>query len=266
MDTTTANVTVLLLLIAGVGSLMITLFIRRRKTSFPVRALAAFDAIPVIVGEGIEAGRPVHVSFGSAGLGGALTPLTLASAAILREVTRRAASGAVAPLVTTSEASALPLAYGTLQRAYAARDRLDRYRATSVRWLPAGARSLAFAASLTVMKSNEKVSGTALVGSFGTELALILESTRRRGQTSLAGSDQLDGVAVAYAMADHPLIGEEVFAGAAYLDDTRAHPRAGLIVTDLLRWLVILGIAIAAANAVREPVGAALSGLFGGGG
>ena len=82
-----------------------------------------------------------------------------------------------------------------------------------------------------------------LAGSFGPELALILDSAEQAGQGTLAVSDQLEGQAVAFAMADEVLIGEQMFDAAAYLGtDTSAHADAR--VKDIWRGLLIMGLAV----------------------
>jgi hypothetical protein len=257
VDSTTQVLTTLIILLALVVSVIVTQFIRRRKEAFPLRPIAAYEAIPMLVGAAIEAGRPLHVSFGSAGLGGANTPLTLASAELLYQVVQRNLVGST--VVTLSDPSALPLAYGTLRRAYASRR--DRLGNSSVRWYPAGTRSLAFAAALTGVLVDDKVSGSILVGNFGSEMALILATAARRRQTSIAGSTDLDGQAVAYAMSDYPLIGEEMFVAGAMLGGT-ASERGSIVTLDVLRWLLIVGILIATINQIREPLASALTRLL----
>ena len=260
MESTTQVLTALVILFALAASIIVTQFIRRRQTAFPMRAIPAYDSLPLLVGASIEAGRPMHVSFGSAGLGGANTALTLASSELFYQVTNRNLSGAT--VLTVSDPSALPLGYGTLRHAYATRR--ERQHVSSVRWYPSGERSLAFAAALTGVLGDERVSGNVLIGSFGPELALVLEAAARRRQISIAGSVDLGGQAVAYGMADQALIGEELFVAGAYLGGSAAQ-RGSIVTLDLLRWLLILGVLIAAANSLREPVSAALQNALEGG-
>jgi hypothetical protein len=59
-----------------------------------------------------------------------------------------------------------------------------------------------------------------LVGSFGPEVGLLLDSAAQGKAFTLAGSEALDAQAVMYALADEPLIGEEIFAAPAYLQGT----------------------------------------------
>jgi hypothetical protein len=236
-------ITILILLLTLVISVVVTQFVRRRADLFALRDIPAYSALPLVVGEAIEANRPVHLSLGSAGIGGPTTLLALASAELAYQMAQRTSIGAVPPIVTVSDPSALPLAQDTLRRAYRSRDMLDRYRASSVQWYPAGGRSLAFAAALTSVLGSDNVAGNVLAGSFGPELALISDAAIRRDQHLIATSDQVEGQAVALAMADQPLLGEDVFAAGAYLGQT-ASQVAGLVTQDVLRWLLILFIFI----------------------
>jgi hypothetical protein len=231
-------ITILILLLTMVISVVVTQFVRRRNDLFALREIPAYSTLPLVVGEAIESNRPMHVSLGSAGIGGTNTLLALASAELAYQVAQRASIGAVAPIVTVSDASALPLAQDTLRRAYNSRDLLDRYRIGSAQWYPAGGRSLAFAAALTSVVGNDRVAGNVLAGSYGPELALISDAAMRRDQHLVATSDQLEGQAVALVMAEYPLLGEDVFAAGAYLGQG-ASQIAGLVTQDVLRWLLI---------------------------
>ncbi|MCB9453680.1 MAG: hypothetical protein H6672_19800 [Anaerolineaceae bacterium] len=253
MDSTTQGLTILILLFTTVVSIVVTQFARRRRDLFLLRDIPAYATLPVMVGQAIEANRPVHVSWGSAGLGGVNTLLTLASAELFYQVAERASIGAASPILTVSDPIALPLGQDTLRRAYRSRGMLDRYQGSSVRWYPYGARSMAFAAALTATLGDDQVGMNTLVGSFGTELALIAEAAIRRNQPLIAASDQLEGQAVALVMSDHWLIGEEIFTAGAYLEGNPSHV-ASLVTQDVLRFLLILAILIPTALAVIDTI------------
>lgn len=264
MDSATQTISILIIALALVLTVVGTQIARRRKktmarsgitgTIFPLRPIAAYDAIPHIVGAAIESDRPVHLSFGSAGIGGASTVLALASADAFYQITRRAVTGSVTPLVTMSDPTALMLGYGSLQRAFRERDRLSRIKRGNIHWYPAGGRSLAFAAALTGAASNAKASGDILIGSFGAELALILDGSQRRRATSIAASDQLEGQAIAWVMSTNPMIGEEVFLANAYMGD-RSSDAGTVLALDTLRWLIIAGLIVATALLLRDTLG-----------
>ena len=108
-----------------------------------------------------------------------------------------------------------------------------------MRWYPTGDRSLAFAAAITAVMGDDKVSSNVLAGSFGMELALIMHAAQRRNLPTIAVSDQLQGQAIAYALSDYGLIGEEVFTGGAYLSENPGQI-AIAVSMDILRWVLIL--------------------------
>lgn len=270
LDSTTQVITTLILVLALTVSVIVTQFARRRRDLVALRAIPAYDALPLWVGASIEADRPLHVSLAGVGIGGSSTLLTLAGNELYHQTANRAAIGDRPPLLTASDPSAIPLVYGTLRRAYADRGRLDRAQlGGAVRWYPTGPRSLAFAAALTATLGDEQPFGSLLMGSFGSELALVLDAAARRHQATIATSDQPEGQAVAFALADHPLIGEEIFTAGAYLGGDAS--QIGSVVTlDVLRWLLIVGILAPTIVIVGdELLGGAISrflaGLFAGG-
>lgn len=238
MDTTTQflSILVILLVLALFGASIGVM--RRQRNRLILRAIPAYTRLPQIVGAAIEANRPMHLSMGNAGIGGDNTVLAVAVAEFFYHTARQAAISPVSPILTTSNPTTIPLEQDVLRRAYASRDLLTHFRAADVQWYPSGPRSLAFAAALTALIADNQVGGNVLVGSFGPELALVLDATRRRDQLAIAASDRLDGQAVAYAMSDEPLIGEEIYVAGAYLDNQRV----SVITLDVLRWIVILAI------------------------
>lgn len=234
-------------------SIIATQFIRRRREVATLRLIPAYAALPLMVGEAIEANHPVHVSFGSANLGGSNTLLALASAELFYQTAQRASIGAIAPILTLSDTTAIPLGQDTLRRAYRSRGLLERYPRGSVRWYPAGVGSLAFAAALTAALGDDHVAHNILVGSFGSELALVTDAAARRDQGVIAASDQLEGQAVAFALSDHPLVGEEIFTAGAYLGASAS--QTGAVVTlDILRLLLILALFIPTVIAVLDSI------------
>ena len=249
MNSSTQLLSIVILLIAFVATVIATQVIRRRRDAFPLRPIRAYQNLPLMVGSAIEANRPVHLSLGSSGLGSDKTLLSLASAELFYRISQQAAIGATSPLITTSDATSIPLGYDILRRAYTSRGLMASYDTRAIQWYPSGPRSLAFAAALTAILGVNQVDANVLVGSFGPELALIAEGAARRNQSLIAASDQLSGQAIAYAMSDRPLIGEEIFSAGAYMGD-EARYKAALVAQDLLRWLLILLLIVLAAAAL----------------
>lgn len=209
--------------------------IRRRA---PMRRMAALEMLPYVIGEGIEANRPLHISFGSATIGDETTMLALVGSEFVYYLAREVALGDAAPLFTVSQGVMVPLAADTLRRAYRDEGRMSHFSEATVRWYPTGRRSLAFAAALMTMQADDKVSANVIIGRHGLEMALILDAAYRHGRKTLAMSEQLDGQAIAYAMADETLIGEELFAVAGYADEGLSLNKRNLVI-DWMRLLLV---------------------------
>ena len=191
------------------------------------------------MGRAIESDRPLHLSLGGAGIGGENTMSALAGAELAYHVIWQAAIGDDSPIMTVSDPTSLPLAQDTLRRAYEARNLKARYQPFKAQWYPAGSRSLAFAAAITALMGDENMSSNILAGSYGPELALIMAASQRRDTPAIAVSNQLTGQAIAWAMSETPLIGEEVFVAPSYLDKDGQRTSTAVIM-DVLRWLLIL--------------------------
>ena len=268
MDSTTQILTIIIFFLTLVVTIIVTQFVRRRRSLYILRDIAAFQRLPSMIGEAIESNRPVHVSLGNASLGGENTLVALANAEFMYQVARRAVIGTAAPIFTVGDSSALPLAQDTLRRAYASRGIVSSAPYSSARWYPGG-HALALAAALTATVVDDKVGANVLGGSFGTELALVGYAAARRNQSIIATSNLLEGQAVAWVMSDEALIGEEVFTAGAYLGDSSSQV-AGVVTQDTLRLLLILLILIPTIITLGDTFlngrfGAALSRLLGGG-
>ena len=149
------------------------------------------------------------------------------------------------PLVTSADGATMLLAQDTLRNVYARQNALSRYDPYSSQ--TPGLTPISFGAAQTTLQKDEAVAGTLLIGSVGTEAVLLTEAGQRLGITTLAGSDNPTGQAVLFATADHPLIGEDLFAGGAYVGGAPAHV-GSLQAQDILRLLIggaiVLGVVL----------------------
>jgi hypothetical protein len=234
MDDTTLQVYSLMFVFATVVLVYTARFFQARRGRRRLqRQIAGFEQITQWTTQSIESNKPLHLAFGSAAVGGDNTPAALAGAAFFHQVIEGAQASDAAPIVTMSAPGAIPLGQDTLRRAWHKGDTLSR-----ARWLPP---DLAYAGAMTALMADEEPTAHIMAGRFGAELALMLDSASRDGQPSLAVSDRLDGGAVAYAMADHVLLGEELYAAAGYIAED-APARADAAVLDVWRVLILLGV------------------------
>ena len=213
---------------------------RRRGARPPAfRSVEALESLPTTVGQAVETGRRLHVSLGSGTLGQTDTAATLAGLTVLDQISAVAAVSDKPPVVTSADGAAMFLAQDTLRNVYARQNALQRYDPSSAR--VAGLSPLSFGAALTSMIKDESVAGTVLVGPVGSEVVLLAEAGQRANITTLAGSSDPAAQALLFAAADHPLIGEDLFAGGAYIGRLSAHV-ASLQAQDVMR--ILIGLAI----------------------
>lgn len=262
MDTAIQTITFLTLLLAFAVVTVASAITGRRRTAArrrgiaeaniaPLRQNDAYDMVPTLIGQAVEADRPVLFSTGAGSLGDGSTLVTLAGTALTYGIAQEATIGETPPVFLTSDTAVIPLGYDVLSRAYQSRGVRSRTQIQSVRWYPAGDRSLVFAAMLTATVHSDQPAATVFVGRFGEELALPLLAAQREGVPIIAGSDTLTGQAVAYAMADGPLIGEDLFSAPGYIGDGPSG-RGALTAQDTLRGLLILVIILIALNVATD--------------
>ena len=214
---------------------------RRNETAPGIKRL------PGWVGRSIESSKPLHLSLGGAGIERENVAVALAEAELFHHIIQSAGASDVAPIVSATSPATLPLCHNTVRRAWQSQDRRER-----VHWYPQGDRSLALAAGVSALRGDDEPVAHVLAGSFGPELALMLDSAHSRGQGSFAVSDQLDGQAIAFAMADEVLIGEELYSAAARLSP-ESTARADATVQDVWRALLMAGVSLLLIlNAARE--------------
>lgn len=214
---------------------------RFREGGRNLRDIRAFSRLLYAIGLAVEDGTRLHVSLGSGGMVSEQGAGELAGLSVLERVARTA-SISDRPTVTTSGDGAVSiLSQDTMRSAYRAIGVGEQHEPDQARLV--GITPFSYAAGAIPVITDEAVSANILTGHFGPEIALLTEAADRTGGFTLAGSDHLAGQAVLYASAQEPLIGEELFAGGAYLRAGKIHT-ASLRGQDVLRWLVIAAILV----------------------
>jgi hypothetical protein len=232
---------VLLLLILPI---LLFLIVRvRAGKAGRLRPLPALKQLPNVVGRSAETGRPLHVSVGVAGVGGAATAETWAGLTVLSQLADEAAACDTPLVVTVADPTVVPLAQDIIRRAFIRHGNADGYDPTQVRFI--APEPVAYAAGVMGLLDREQLGGSVMIGTFGTEYLLMGETGARRGIRQVVGTSSPDTLSLVYASADETLVGEEMFAGGAYLKGMPIQV-ASLLAEDWARWLVILLIVIAA--------------------
>jgi len=225
--------------------LMIGFLAASRRWPGHFRTIPAFEALNQAIERAVEAGERVHVSLGTGSLIGPDSAPALAGLAALSRIARATSMSDRPVVVTAGDGAMAILARDTLRTTYKEVGASELYEPTSGRLL--GATPLSYVAGLPAVLSNEQVSVHVLSGAFGFEAGLAADFGERARVFVIGGTDDVQAQALLYTVAQHPLIGEEVFASGAYLDVGAMH-KASLRAQDLIRFglivLILLGVAV----------------------
>ena len=223
-------------------------FIYRAHTdqALTLRPIAAYEALKQLLARAAEAGQPVHISVGTAGVSQALTADTTAGLYTLEFLADRAAVSAIPPIVTVSDPTALPIAQDQLRRAYQRQGYPEEYDPRQVRFIAPTVNSsaVAYAAGVMDILNRERVLANVMVGAFGDEFLLMSETGAQKGLLQVGGTSDPLVMPFLYTSVSHPLLGEEIYAAAAYLSARRTHI-GSLLAQDTMRAaLVVVVIAL----------------------
>lgn len=212
-----------------------------RRDNRPQRRISAMEKLPLMVSRSIEMNRPLHMAFGGFNLGDQDTLLALAAGDAFYPLAREATLGDAAPIVTVGTTTTLQLARDMLRRAHRNSNMHNQSRPYWVRWYPDS--GFAMVAAFSAIMADDRLSGQVLAGNNGAELALPLYGAQLRSLPTIVASTRPAGQAVAYALADDVLIGEELFAVPGYLD-TASSLRVRSLVLDVVRFITVLGLIV----------------------
>ncbi len=209
----------------------------RGRTERRVRDIPAFTVLRQAVGLAVEAGTRLQVSLGRGSITTTESAVGFAGLSVLDRIARAASISDRPPLGTSGDGALTILSQDTLQGVYRSLGVENQYSFTAGRLL--GVTPFSYAAGTIPVIDYEQVSANVLIGNFGNEVALIADAGARRNSMTIAGTDNLTGQAVIFATAQEPLIGEEAFAGGAYLGANPIH-EASLHAQDLFRMILIV--------------------------
>jgi hypothetical protein len=231
--------TIGLILVLASGGLLIIFSLRQgrkgvRQTAF--RNIPAFLWLKKAIGRTVEDGNRIHVSLGNSSILDPSNASAMIGLSALRYILDTSIDSDLPPVASSGDGTISIMSQDALRAGYRARGALDRYRSFYGRM--AGNTPLAYIAGSLPIAYDERVSTHIVLGNFGPEVAYLNDAAESTSAFVIAASDNLSAQAVIYATFREPLIGEELFATPAYLEEGRFH-RASLITQDILRWLII---------------------------
>lgn len=177
-----------------------------------IRKLAGLDAIDEAIGRATEMGRPVHFS---PGLGGVTDPETFAFFATLGHVAKQAARYDTRLINTHRNQYVYAIADEIIRQAYLEAGRPDAYNPDDVRYL--SPYQFAYASGVIGIFQREKIAANLMIGYFYAEALIFAEAGYQAGAIQVAGTTSTAQLPFFVAACDYTLIGEEIYAGSAYL-------------------------------------------------
>ncbi|MEW6402770.1 MAG: DUF6754 domain-containing protein [Chloroflexota bacterium] len=233
-----------LIFIGFVAVALIVISLLGRKAQKTLREIPALTSLYRAIGLSVEDGSRLHVSLG---FGGLLTPRggsALAALSALRHIAERTSVSDRPPVATSGDPTTALLSQDTLQAGYTAAGAEELYVPATGRLT--GMSQFGFAAGAMPVISNENVSANVMLGHFGPEAALLTDAAERNNIVTIGASDDIAAQSILFAASQDPLIGEELYAVSAYLSNDPVHT-ASLTTQDILRWVIILILLVAAA-------------------
>ena len=231
----------LVIILIFFGLIVILAVAGREDSGIKLRQIPAFSKIRRAIELTVEAGSRLHISIGRGTITGPESAAAFVGLSMLEKITTSASTGDNPPAVTAGDPALTILAQDTLKSSYQEIGLIVQYWRTSSQLT--GVSPFSFAAGAIPIARDKKSSTSILIGNFGIEVALLTDGCERSGNMTLGGTDDMSAQAVLYATANEPLIGEELFAGGAYLDAGPFHT-ASLRAQDVVRWLLVIVILI----------------------
>lgn len=238
-----ANIFGLFFVLLFLGLIVAFALIGSRVRLLRLRDIPAFSRLGKAIGLAVEDGTRLHLTVGSGSITGPESASAFVGLSMLKQVTHITSDSDRPPVATAGDAALSILARDTLQTAHLEIEAETRFDPGSA--VLTGVTPFSYAAGTIPLLRDENVSSNVLAGSFASEAALITDASERESSFSLGGTENISGQSVLYATAQEPLIGEELFAGGAYLEAGRFH-QASLHAQDIIRVIIIVIIILGA--------------------
>jgi hypothetical protein len=228
---------VLAVIILLVFLILLLLFFQRVKAGHipHLRRIQGFDLIKSFSSRTIETGRPLHISLGLGSTVNATTADSLAGLSTLKHLARQGAVAGVSPIVSLADPTVMLFAQNSLRAAHGE----DIYGAQNalrqVRWI--APQPAAYAAGVMSLLNMDRVGANVMVGQFGDEYLLMGEAAVRDEIPHVGGTSNPNTLPYIYVSAQETLLGEEIYAAGAYLEQHPTH-LGSLLAQDTLRWIV----------------------------
>ncbi len=207
-------------LLVASAVVLVVIWVAKKGSFVPtLRRITGLDAMEEAVGRATEMGRPVHFSPGIADIAGEFAPQTFAAMEVLSFLTGLSAKYDSELIVSIRMPTVFPVAEDVVKQGYLAAGKADKFKESCVRFL--SSEQFAYIAGVLGIMHREKVAANIMVGGFWAESLLMAEGGAHVGAIQIAGTANMLQIPFFVAACDYTLIGEEIYAGGAYLSQDR---------------------------------------------
>ncbi|QUL99010.1 MAG: hypothetical protein IMF26_02780 [Candidatus Fermentithermobacillus carboniphilus] len=197
-------------------ALLVYYMMRARSGKLPfIRRIPGLDAIEEAVGRATELGRPVFYVPGRTEINTAGAAQTIAGLEILEHVAKLTARYDTDLKVGVAAANVYPVADAIVRQSYLEEGKPEKVRPEMVQFL--SNEQFAFAAACLSIMNQDQSASVILIGEFQAESMMLAEGAAMVGAVTIAGTSRTFQIPFFVAACDYTLIGEEMFAGGAYL-------------------------------------------------
>lgn len=220
-----------------VGLMIFFSIINKDRKSILLRPIKAYEKIEKEITVSVEDGTQLHISLGRGGITGPESAAGLAGLSLLKQVIEKSSMCDHPPVASTGNPVLSILAQDTIQGSSQAISLAEQGKNPSGELT--GVTPFSYAVGTLTTIRDDNVSANVHTGWFGNEIIWLTTAGERQSSPTIAGTAQLPAQAVIYASASDPLIGEELYAGGAYLGAGKMH-EASITTQDVVRWIIIV--------------------------
>lgn len=231
------NLAVLFIIVMVMVLIGMYSYLDRTRKRGNLRPIPSLDNLQKSINQTVESGKGMHVSIGRAG---PLSPQfggSIMSLALLKHIARQSVNGDIPPYVTSGDGLLNMMGQETLDSAYTSARLPGGYRVNGSQL--SGITSFSYIAGAMMALRPEEQSILLIIGSYGSEVALLADLAERRRIHTISGTNDLIAQSMLFVTTRAPLIGEEFFIAGAYTQNSSLQ-NACLKTQDVLR-LVLCG-------------------------
>lgn len=224
-------------LVFFVGAWLVYASATKSGKRFNIRRVAGIQAIDEAIDRCTEMGRPVHFATGT----GALDSSMIASFAVMSYIATKCAQMDTGLIVSAGLPEIYQISEGVVRQSYVEAGKKDAFRPENVRYLTSAV--AAYEIAVDGLLHRENPGANLMFGPFNAEAMMIAERGNRLGLVQIAGTNSFLSLARFVATCDYVLIGDELYAAAAYLFKDKEPERLNQVLAqDVLKIAAFLTI------------------------